>query len=126
MNYDFTDRTPQKGINYYRLKATDIGGKIDYSNVVALLNRDKGFELVSLAPNPVKNDAILSVTSAERSIMEIVVSDLNGKQVSKQRVSLIAGSNQVTLSLRNVAAGTYQVTGLTADGQVRSLRFVKQ
>ena len=124
--FSYNDLTPLAGINYYRLKATDIGGKIDYSNVVALLNRDKGFELVSLAPNPVKHDAILSVTSAERSIMEIVVSDLNGKQVSKQRVSLIAGSNQVTLSLRNVAAGTYQVTGLTADGQVRSLRFVKQ
>ncbi|MBC7936929.1 MAG: hypothetical protein H7Y86_16400, partial [Rhizobacter sp.] len=46
--------------------------------------------------------------------------------ISKQRVSLIAGNNQLPLNLSNVAAGTYQVTGLTADGQVRSLRFVKQ
>jgi hypothetical protein len=124
--FSYSDLSPLAGINYYRLKSIDIDGTISYSNVVALLNKDKGFEIVSLAPNPVKDEAILSVTSAERAVMEIVVSDLNGKQISKQRLSLIAGNNQVPLNLRNVAAGTYQVTGLTADGQVRSLRFVKQ
>ena len=124
--FNYNDLAPLAGINYYRLKTTDIDGTINYSNVVALLNKDKGFEIVSLAPNPVKDEAILSVTSAEKAIMEIVVSDLSGKQVSKQRLSLIAGNNQVSLNLRNVAAGTYQVSGLTADGQIRTLRFVKQ
>lgn len=124
--FNYNDQSPAAGINYYRLKAMDIDGKVSYSNVVALLNKDKGFEIVSLAPNPVKDEAILSVTSAEKTIMEIVVSDLNGKQISKQRLSLIAGNNQVPLNLRNVAAGTYQVTGLTADGQLKSLRFIKQ
>lgn len=124
--FNYNDLAPLAGVNYYRLKSVDIDGKTAYSNVVALLNKDKGFEIVSLAPNPVKDEAILSVTSAEKSIMEVVVSDLSGKQISKQRISLIAGNNQVPLNLRNVAAGTYQVTGLTADGQVRSMRFVKQ
>jgi hypothetical protein len=124
--FSYNDLAPLAGINYYRLKSVDIDGKTAYSNVVALLNKDKGFEIVSLAPNPVKDEAILSVTSAEKSIMEIVVSDLSGKQISKQRISLIAGNNQVPLNLRNVAAGTYQVSGLTADGQVKSLLFVKQ
>lgn len=124
--FNYNDLTPLAGINYYRLKSVDADGKVSYSNVVALLNKDKGFEIVSLAPNPVRDEAILSVTSADKTIMEIVVSDLNGKQISKQRLSLIAGNNQVPLNLRNVAAGTYQVTGLTADGQMKSLRFVKQ
>ena len=124
--FSFNDMTPMAGLNYYRLKSTDIDGKVTYSNQVALLNQAKGFEIVGLAPNPVKDRTILSVTTAEKTIMEIVVSDLNGKQISKQRLSLIAGNNQVQLNFDNIAAGTYQVTGLTPDGQVKSLRFVKQ
>ncbi|RYY46761.1 MAG: T9SS type A sorting domain-containing protein, partial [Chitinophagaceae bacterium] len=123
-NYD--DVAPLSGINYYRLKSVDADGKIAYSNLVALLNKEKGFEIVALSPNPVKDLAILNVTSAQSTIMEIVVTDLNGKQLSKQRVSLIAGNNQLPLSLGKLPAGTYQVTGLTADGQAKSTRFVKQ
>jgi hypothetical protein len=124
--FNQNDLNPLPGINYYRLKTIDIDGKIGYSNVVALLNQTKGFELVSLAPNPVVDKAVLSVTSAEKSIMEIVVTDISGKQISKQRVSLIAGNNQIQLSLKNVAAGSYQVSGLTENGEVKTLRFVKQ
>lgn len=58
--------------------------------------------------------------------MEIVVTDLNGKQISKQRLVLIAGNNQVQLNFNNIAAGTYQVTGITPAGEMKSLRFVKQ
>lgn len=120
------DLNPLPGINYYRLKTIDIDGKVSYSNVVALLNKDKGFEMVSLAPNPVVNKAVLNITSAERSTMEIVITDVNGKQVSKQRANLAAGNNQVELNLKTIAAGTYQVSGFTPDGEKKTLRFVKQ
>jgi hypothetical protein len=124
--FNFTDISPLPGLNYYRLKSVDIDGKINYSNIVALLNNDKGFEIVSLVPNPVKEEATLSVTSATKSIIEIVVTDISGKQLSKQRVSLIAGNNLLPLSVRNLPAGSYQVTGITEDGASRTLRFVKQ
>jgi hypothetical protein len=124
--FSYTDATPLAGVNYYRLKSVDIDGKVTYSTIVALLNKDKGFEMLSLMPNPAKDVAVLSVTSAVKSIMEIVVSDLSGKQISKQRVSLIAGNNQLPLNVGNLASGTYQVTGITADGVMKTLRFVKQ
>jgi hypothetical protein len=124
--FSYTDAAPLAGVNYYRLKSIDIDGKITYSTIVALLNKDKGFEIVSLMPNPAKEVAVLSVTSAVKSIIEIVVSDMNGKQLSKQRVSLIAGNNQLPLNVRSLASGTYQVTGITADGISKTLRFVKQ
>jgi hypothetical protein len=120
------DLNPLPGINYYRLKTIDIDGKIAYSNVVALLNKDKGFEIVSLAPNPVHDEATLNITSAEKSTMELVITDIHGKQISKQRVNLIAGNNQVKLELKTIAAGTYQVSGFTPDGAKKTLRFVKQ
>jgi hypothetical protein len=124
--FSFTDAAPLVGVNYYRLKTIDIDGKINYSTIVALLNKDKGFEIVSIMPNPVSTKAMLSISSAEKSTMEIIITDLAGKQLSKQRVVLFAGSNQVPLNLSNLAAGTYQVTGVTDEGERKSLRFVKQ
>jgi hypothetical protein len=108
------------------LKTIDIDGKINYSTIVALLNKDKGFEIVSIMPNPVATKAMLSISSAQKSTMEIIITDLAGKQLSKQRVVLLAGSNQVSLNLSNLAAGSYQVTGVTDEGERKSLRFVKQ
>lgn len=124
--FSFVDASPLAGITYYRLKSVDVDGKVTYSTVVALLNKEKGFEIVNLVPNPVSTDAVLSVTSANKSIIEIVVSDISGKQLNKQRVSLISGNNLIPLNVRNLPAGTYQVTGLTADGVNKTLRFVKQ
>jgi hypothetical protein len=124
--FSFVDASPLGGVNYYRLKTIDADGKVSYSTIVALMNKDKGFEISSLMPNPVKATAILSVISAEKTILQVVVSDLAGRQLSKQQVILVAGSNQVPLRLGNLSAGTYQVTGITAGGTTTTVRFVKE
>lgn len=124
--FSYTDNAPVAGINYYRLKSIDIDGKVSYSNIVALLNKDKGFEIVSLAPNPAKDVAVLSITTAQKGIIEIVLSDVSGKQMSKQRVTVIAGNNQLPLQVAALPSGTYHVTAITADGATQTLRFMKQ
>ncbi len=124
--FSFVDASPLAGMNYYRLKTIDADGKESYSTIVAIMNKDKGFAMVSLMPNPVQTTAVLSISSAAKTTMQVVVSDLAGKQLSKQSVTLIAGNNQVPLKLANLASGTYQVTGVSADGTVTTLRFVKE
>jgi hypothetical protein len=123
--FNYTDGSPKAGINYYRLKTVDIDGRGTNSNILAILNKEKGFDIVSVMPNPVKDIAVLSVASATASKMEIVITDISGKQVSKQTVSLIAGSNQVPLDFKNLSNGAYQVTGYTLDGQAKTLQFIK-
>ena len=53
------------GLQLLPFKTTFPDGKIGYSTIVVLLNKDKVFELISLAPNPVKNTAILSLTTVK-------------------------------------------------------------
>lgn len=124
--FNYKDLSPLPGINYYRLKMLDADGKISYSNTVALFNKESGYEIVNIMPNPVAERATLQITSATASVIEVLVTDIYGKQVQRQKVQLAAGSNQVPLNFRNMAPGTYQVTSITEDGQKRSLRFVKQ
>jgi hypothetical protein len=124
--FDYTDANIISATNYYRLKVVDVDGKITYSQVVAIINKDKGFELLSLMPNLVRSTALLNVSSAAATKMQIVVTDISGKVVSRQSVLLIAGSNQVPLNFGSLAAGSYSLSTYTAEGVLKTIRFVKQ
>ena len=113
------------GFKYYRLKTTSPDGKIGYSTIVVLLNKDKGFELISLAPNPVQNTAILSLTTVKGGKIEITVSDVEVKVISKQSTIVIAGNNPVTMNFAAFGAVTYIITSVNAEGELKTTRFVK-
>ena len=93
--------------------------------IVALLNKDKGFELVSIAPNPVKANAVLSVTTVKGGKMTIAVSDMTGKVVMTQSVTVIAGNNPVNMNASTLGAGTYNITVVNAENEIKTTRFVK-
>lgn len=123
--FNHTDATPLAGINYYRLKVTEPTGEFRYSNIIAILNKDKGFELISLAPNPVLNTAMLTLTSAKAGRIEIAVSDMAGRVVAKQSNTVIAGSNPINMNFATLGAGTYTIAAVNADGETKTTRFVK-
>ena len=114
-------------MNYYRLKSTDADGKISYSNIVALLNAVKGFDIISIAPNPVVDDNFkLNVASAQAGKMEIVIYDMQGRFVNRQSITLIAGFNSMPINVANLSAGTYIIKGSIAGEKTKIIRFVKQ
>ena len=123
--FNYTDATPLAGMNYYRLKTITPDGDFRYSVIVALLNKDKGFELVSIAPNPVKANAVLSVTTVKGGKMTIAVSDMTGKVVMTQSVTVIAGNNPVNMNFSTLGAGTYNITVVNAENEMKTTRFVK-
>ncbi len=125
--FDYTDADPLNGMNYYRLKMIDADGKTGYSSIVALLNAAKGFDIISIAPNPVTHGNFkLQVASAENSKMEIVIFDMQGRLVNRQSVAVIAGSNSIPIHIENLSAGTYTVYGRIGEDGSRVIRFVKQ
>jgi hypothetical protein len=124
--FDHTDKDPLPGMNYYRLKMIDTNDKITYSTIITLLNNATGFDMVDLYPRSVAGNIILKITAAQRTKINIVITDVSGRQLQKITYSLIAGTNQFTIDLSHLAAGTYQVTGYTVDGASKTIRFVKQ
>ena len=125
--FDYTDANPLTGINYYRLKVVDADGKITYSNTVALLNAAKGFNLISIAPNPVVDDNFkLNVATAQAGKMELVIFDVQGRLVNRQTVTLIAGFNSLPVNAGNLAAGSYTLRCNMGENEFKMIRFVKQ
>ena len=125
--FDYTDANPLPGMNYYRLKIVDADGKVTYSTTVALLNAVKGFDIISIAPNPVVDDNFkLNVASALAGKMEIIIFDMQGRLVNRQSLSVIAGFNSLPVNVANLSAGTYTIKASLAEEPPKIMRFVKQ
>ena len=123
--FSYKDYKAVSGSNYYRLKITSANGEIKYSQVIKLLNKAKGFELINMVPNPVKNNGTIVITSAKAETINIAVSDAMGKVVLNKTVLLIAGSNNIDLRLDNIAGGIYFIKAINDDGELKTLKFVK-
>lgn len=92
-----------------------------------MINAAKGFEFISVTPNPVQSGSFkLSVSAAQKILADILITDMQGRILQKQTVMLNAGSNILTIDVSKLTRGTYYVYGNTADGRSRALRFVVQ
>lgn len=124
-----TDINPSAGMNYYRIKTTDAEGKVTYSRIISLLNKQSSLEIVSFSPNPVfdNNYAKLNVASAQKSYLKILITDMAGKTVYvRKNIAIVAGSNQLPLNFSNFSAGIYQITGISSEGNKITTSFVKE
>jgi hypothetical protein len=126
--FDYTDAQTLKGMNFYRLKMTDVDGRITYSTTVALLNASKGVEIVNIVPNPITTTGNfkLNVTSAQAVKMNIIITDMQGRVVLSQTNDLINGFNSIDMNVGRLSKGTYTISGIMADEKTRVMRFVKE
>jgi hypothetical protein len=106
---------------------TDVNGKVSYSSIVPLINADKGFDVMNIAPNPIVGGNFkLNVSAAQKTTMEIVITDMQGRLMQKQTTSAIAGFNTIPVNVAGFARGSYQLFVNTTEGRSRVLRFVVQ
>ena len=117
--YSFTDNSPVRGTNYYRLRQVDNNGYfVDSKTVTVSFN---GTLLFTLYPNPAASVVHVNLSSSSPAI--IVVYDMNGKAIAQKEVS--SGISSQTIDVSKLAAGTYTIM-LVQDKHQQSLKFVKK
>jgi len=124
--FTYADNTNAAGTVYYRIKNTDVDGKISYSSIVKLTSSTKDMILVGVAPNPVSNIAQLSVAVAKNDRVELQVISVEGRVVQRSTVAVQAGTSIVNLDVANLQNGMYTIKGVFANGQTSTVRFMKQ
>ncbi len=124
MPFDFADAQPLAGNNFYRLKMTDIDGKVSYSPVVLINGERRGFSVVGIYPSVVRANASISLSSAEPTAVEAVITDMTGRVHQRLRGNIPAGSSLLNLDCSTLASGYYHVT-LISKGNRETLRFLK-
>lgn len=105
--YDYTHRTPQAGINYYRLKQTDYDGAFEYSDIVTveIAHAAKG---ISIVPNPVSSNRNVTVNLDKGVTGTLRVFNMMGQLIYQASTS--EGESSYPFSISDVASGIYMVT----------------
>jgi len=74
--YNYLDRNPLEGINYYKIGVRDLNGDIDYSNTIAIEYRSKDTREIRVYPNPTFSTFRIEVNAGDYEINTSVLSPL--------------------------------------------------
>jgi sugar lactone lactonase YvrE len=75
-SYTFTDKHPENGLTYYRLKQTNTGARVIYSEIISVTNQYTGYLTVTIYPNPA--NGLVNITSSG-IIDKLKISNLAGQ-----------------------------------------------
>lgn len=113
--YRYTDESPLKGDNYYRLKMVDQDGSFEYSNIVKLKN---SFYFMRISPQPVQGVATLETNNLNLLNTNAVLMNELGVVVRRLNINALPYKLNVT----DLPAGLYLLK--LQDNTV--LRIIKQ
>jgi uncharacterized delta-60 repeat protein len=107
--YMFEDRSPQLGINFYRLKIIDADGNADHSKVVSIKTGDAQ-KSITVFPNPVTDKSIIvQLNNLPQGTYNIELYNSIGQSVYKNNIVYSGGSLSETIKLpESIPVGLYQ------------------
>ena len=97
------------------------------SNTIVIKgDRINNIKLTSLYPNPATAEITVSIDAPNADKLILTVTDIYGKQLIQNNVSVETGSNNTKLNVGKLAAGTYLVKlSSTKNSETSVLTFVK-
>lgn len=117
--YRFVDEVPVPGINYYRLKAVDLDGTIEYHDIIGVNYEGEVIDGFKMYPNP-SNDGFITIKSIdgmEKGIVEIY--DNYGLMILREEINTLAKTIQVPQSVKGTV-----IVRLRTNNSVVSQRLV--
>ncbi|OWY20525.1 T9SS C-terminal target domain-containing protein [Sphingobacteriales bacterium UPWRP_1] len=123
--YQYEDRQPLQGNNYYRLQQTDFDGQTTIAGTI-LLNRSTaaaGIMPFTVAPNITRNELTVLFAAATPSNSNLLLFDTAGRLL--QTLNLQEGQQTAVLQLQNYPAGMYLLRFASPSGMY-SAKVVKE
>lgn len=95
-DYFYTDLNPLPSKSFYRLRLISGDGKFRYSEIRTITVK-KGIQEIDISPNPASEAAALSVLCLVDGEAGVNISDMAGRTVYRQIVSVSKGMNSIDL-----------------------------
>ena len=110
IDYQFLDRFPAGGINYYRLKQLDFDGSFEYSEIRTLNYTKKN--TVQLYPNPASD--VITIQTPNSNARSYTICDVQGSIVMEGSIL----SNNTEIELSELNSGVYFVYVLDKNAKL--------
>ncbi|MBN9386112.1 MAG: T9SS type A sorting domain-containing protein [Chitinophagaceae bacterium] len=125
LHYQYTDNDAASDTLSYRLKMVDLDGGFTYSKTVVLQHVTDNAYAIRLSPNPYHNNGALSIIAPTTGTALLTVTDISGRLLFQQRVSLSKGNNPIsTGDIDALPSGTYLLS-LLVKGHRQTVKLVK-
>ena len=127
---NYSVNVPQQNkTEYYRLKLVNKDGSHLYSDVdVATLNCTPDNKL-EIYPNPLKSGSTTvlynTASTTETGKASLTVIDAYGRRLMSQSITIIAGTNTITVNCDQLPDGQYYVQIVGNDWKSDPLKFIK-
>lgn len=122
-SYQFTDKNPSDGINYYLLKQTDFDGKFSTSDVIAI-NFNKLINEFIIYPNPVNEHLTINLNNSQTKLIEYSIINTFGEIVINNKIEgTFKGS--YTIDVRTLKKGIYYILINTENERLKAKKFIK-
>jgi carboxypeptidase T len=120
------DRNPQRGNNFYRVKAIDVNGRVQYSRTINIVYNSNMFTM-SFFPNPVKDELNVTLKTEEPEKLNIHITDMAGRQVITQQAFVTNSGRTVTIDTRSLAGQVYVLKVVNSKNEIVGVeKFVKR
>lgn len=106
--YTFEDKSPVKGLNYYRLIQVDNDGIYNIFNTITIKTVVQ-FNQYNVAPNPAYHNTEVSFYSDLNEPIRIEIFDYNGQSIRKLETQAVEGNNTFKVDLTGLAPGPYMI-----------------
>ena len=107
-NYEYIDRYPATGLNYYRLKQTDFNGDFEYSKIISVMNESPPRLSFSAYPQPAVSNLTLQIMAIDdTSEMNLTIYNLGGIVI--KNFSLDPMTKQLPVDISEFTNGLYLV-----------------
>ena len=119
-SYSFTDRNGGNGLVYYRIRNIDLDGRSSYSNVVKL-NLERSIRL-NTWPQPVRTE--VTVEHGLSLNGKIIIASAAGQVLKTVQVK--QGETRTTINVAALHSGLYIIRLEEGEGQVSTVKMIKQ
>jgi hypothetical protein len=119
-NYSFNDAN-KSGTDYYRVRSKDLDGQSKLSPVVVIRNGKSSISLKAF-PSPVLNE--LTIQHEAATTASITINSADGRLI--RNISPVKGNIQTNVNVSSFQPGLYIIRFQNGDGNIESLKFVKQ
>jgi hypothetical protein len=127
LHYRFEDIRPVNGKQQYRLRIVDRAGNENLSQQVTLRRGEGQLEITDIMPNPTTGKIHFNIIGGSNSTVNIIVRNVNGKEVMRKNEVVIAASTGNAIDLGGLANGMYLLEAVdTKNGERAVYKVVKQ
>lgn len=130
LTYSYIDDAVESGVNYYRLKQTDFDGKFEYFPPKSITNNGDAsgsFSIRTVKPNPFTDQFTIEIESDDYSIVNLLISNINGKQEHSTQINIDEGVTEYVYGEgSSLSPGIYVVNLIREGEEPVSVKIVKK